>query len=139
MLAHTPINETKSSHLPSVWHPLFQEKMQHPAGNPSSPPLSLKAVTFSVLLTFFLFFFSFFAEGHGKVNLTLLLATTLGFMAPMAATLYRRCRKNKPENDPSIAPGLERTESGYAAKLEKFSHYVGKENHISVSLKIWLC
>ncbi|XP_034685091.1 uncharacterized protein LOC117914041 [Vitis riparia] len=67
------------------------------------------------------------AEGHGKVNLTLLLATTLGFMAPMAATLYRRCRKNKPENDPSIAPGLERTESGYAAKLEKFSHYVARQ------------
>ncbi|KAL6343636.1 hypothetical protein AAG906_025001 [Vitis piasezkii] len=58
---------------------------------------------------------------HGKVILTLLLASSLGFMVK-AAIHYRR-RKINPENDLSFAPHLVRTGSGRVGKIERFAHY----------------
>lgn len=65
------------------------------------------------------------ADVHGKVILTLLLASSLGFMVK-AAIHYRR-RKINPENDLSFAPRLVRTGSGRVGKIERFAHYVGKD------------
>ncbi|RVX21676.1 hypothetical protein CK203_001026 [Vitis vinifera] len=62
---------------------------------------------------------------HGKVILTLLLASSLGFMVK-AAIHYRR-RKINPENDLSFAPRLVRTGSGRVGKIERFAHYVARQ------------
>lgn len=66
-------------------------------------------------------------DGHGKV---LLAASLIGIIATAAAAHFNGKRKSKSipaQHHHKIAPKLERSESSYTGKLERFSHYVARQ------------
>ncbi|KAL5851967.1 hypothetical protein ACOSQ3_007085 [Xanthoceras sorbifolium] len=67
------------------------------------------------------------AGGHGKFTISHILATSFVRAVDAAATHYREKKTKLPVGDQDIIPILDRTESGRAGKLERFSHYVARQ------------
>ncbi|KAL5784786.1 hypothetical protein ACOSQ2_007178 [Xanthoceras sorbifolium] len=67
------------------------------------------------------------AGGHGKSIISHILAASFVGAVAAAATHYRRKKTKLPVGYQDIIPILDRTESGRAGKLERFSHYVARQ------------